>query len=426
MKRNFLSLTWLARLDHLLRGLLVFLFAGIILTSSMANIQTDAIDYYAIVQRLVGDTEPIVPQLSFVEQRSPGFPLLSLPAYYVLKGMTFWITPETVHIEPANRPPRDAGGPSEQMLLPPQPLLFRDIFFKNYSLSPAGAEFKWNIIAAMLLTGYGFFFAGLFASGKALALVYPRLAGVSLPALIALTSMVLLHNLVNTPAYATLTIFGVSGLFTWFWVRGWQSGSAWAQWAAGLFAGLMVLTRLETVLIVVVLAGALALGRQFRYLGQLALGGLLPLALLLLYNATQFGNPLHAGILKGDMNILTVNLSYVLAALVRPQSGILFWSALTALGLVGLFVSQSPALRPLGWAALALIVLVALRVPAMYACVGQGERVIGGIPIACPENSAAMLNLIRFDANRYVIPLLPFAALGLRGLLGRLGRRLRP
>jgi len=175
-----------------------------------------------------------------------------------------------------------------------------------------------------------------------------------------------------------------------------------------------------------VLAGALAWRRQFRYLRQLVLGGLLPLALLLLYNTTQFGNPFHAGILRGNMNILTFNLSYVLAALVRPQSGILFWSALTALGLVGLFVSQSPAFRPLGWAALALIVLVALRVPAMYACVGQGERVIGGIPIACPENSAAILNLIRFDANRYVIPLLPFAALGLRGLLGRLGRRLRP
>jgi hypothetical protein len=31
-----------------------------------------------------------------------------------------------------------------------------------------------------------------------------------------------------------------------------------------------------------------------------------------------------------------------------------------------------------------------------------------------------MLQLIRFDANRYVIPLAPFAVLGLRGLLGQI------
>lgn len=35
-----------------------------------------------------------------------------------------------------------------------------------------------------------------------------------------------MHNLLNTPAYATLTVFGVSAVLTWFWVRGWQGGAA--------------------------------------------------------------------------------------------------------------------------------------------------------------------------------------------------------
>lgn len=36
------------------------------------------------------------------------------------------------------------------------------------------------------------------------------------------------------------------------------------------------------------------------------------------YNATQFSNPLHIGLLKGDMNVLAFDPSYVLATLVRP------------------------------------------------------------------------------------------------------------
>ena len=206
-----------------------------------------------------------------------------------------------------------------------------------------------------------------------------------------------MHNLVNTPAYATLAVFGVSACFTWFWVRGWQGGSAWSQALAGLLAGLLVLTRLETVVIVAVLLAALALTRQWRFLRNFVLGGLPVLALLLLYNASQFGNALHAGILKGDMNVLTFDLSYVLATLVGPQSGILFWSTLTVLGdHRPASPAAQPALRSLGWAALALIALIALRVPVMYGCIGQGTLEVSGITVICPPDMPAMLQLDPF------------------------------
>ena len=178
-------------------------------------------------------------------------------------------------------------------------------------------------------------------------------------------------------------------------------------------------------MIVAVLLAALALTRQWRFLRNFVLGGLPVLALLLLYNASQFGNALHAGILKGDMNVLTFDLSYVLATLVGPQSGILFGSMLAVLGVIGLFVSRQPALRSLGWAALALIVLIALRVPVMYGCIGQGTLAVSGITVMCPPDMPAMRNLICSDANRYVIPLAPFAVLGLRGLLGQLSHVFR-
>jgi cytochrome c oxidase subunit IV len=387
----------------------------------MANIQTDAIDYYAIVQRLVGDEPPIVPNLPFVEQRSPGYPLLAVPAATILKAASAWIEPETVKVAPpAGQVAGEPARPSEQALLPPQPLRFGQLFFKNFDLAPQGGLFRWNIIAAMLLTSYALFFAGLFISGRTLALLYAPPVGYSLPPLLVLTSMVFMHNLLNTPAYATLAVFGVSAFFTWAWVRGWQGGSARDQALAGLFAGLLVLTRLETVLIVAVLLAALALTRQWRFLRRFILGGLPVLALLLAYNATQFGNPLHTGILQGNMNIVRFDASYVLATLAGPQSGILFWSALTSLGIIGLFASPAPSLKALGWAALALIALIALRVPVMVGCVGQGTIEVSGIVVACPPDSAAMLQLIRADANRYVIPLAPFAVLGLRGLLGQI------
>lgn len=416
----------LAQLDRILAVVLWLFLAAVVFTSGMANIQTDAIDYYAIVQRLTGDEPPIVANLPFVEQRSPGYPLLSLPAAYGLKAASFWIEAETVRVAPpSGQQAGEQARPSEQALLPAQPLLLRQIFFKNFDLTPQGNLFKWNIIAAMLLTGYVLFFAGLFISGRTLALLYPPPVGYSLPPLLVITSAVFMHNLVNTPAYATLAVFGVSAVFTWCWVRGWQGGSVRVQTAAGVLAGALALVRLETVLIVAALAAALALKRQFVFLRRFVLGGLAPLALLLIYNAAQFGNPLHAGILQGDLNIVRFDASYVLATLVGPQSGILIWSALTSLGILGLFASPSSSLKALGWASLALIALIALRVPVMYGCVGQGTQEIGGIVIACPPDSSAMLQLIRSDANRYVIPLAPFAALGLRGLLGQITHLLR-
>jgi hypothetical protein len=83
---------------------------------------------------------------------------------------------------------------------------------------------------------------------------------------------------------------------------------------AGLLGGLMVLTRLETVLIIIVVLGALLFYREIHFARNLIIGGLVPVALLLFYNTTQFGNPLHMAILKGDMNQLTINVSFVLAA----------------------------------------------------------------------------------------------------------------
>ena len=62
----------LVQLDYTLFALLMLLLASAVLASGMANIQTDAIDYYAIVQRLTGDEPPIVPNLPFGGYKTSG------------------------------------------------------------------------------------------------------------------------------------------------------------------------------------------------------------------------------------------------------------------------------------------------------------------------------------------------------------------
>lgn len=411
----------LTHLDAVLFALLMLFLLVVAATSGMANIQTDAIDYYAIVQRLVGDAPPIVPNLPFVEQRSPGYPLLTLPLY-----VAFGLVP-AVEAQPAPRPPSASladggGGPrtSEAALLPPSPLWVRDIFLKDFDLQPMGGILRWRILAAMLLTGYALFFGGLLVSARTLARLYPALPGYSLAPLTVLTSMVFMHNLVQTPAYATLTAFGVSCWAAYAWVRAWESDGAWAQAATGLLIGMLVLVRLETMLFVAVWGVGLLILRRWRFFGAFMAGGLVPLGLLLAYNTTQFGNPLHAGILRGNMNILTFKADFFWAGLAGLQSGLLWYSILIVLGIVGLLASRKPQLMILGWGGLALVALVLVRVPVMYFCVGESAQTVDGIVIACPTDWDAVLQLIRFDINRYVIPLVPFSVLGLRELLTRL------
>lgn len=407
----------LSKLDLALFILLLFFLLAVVVVSGMANLQTDSIDYYALVQRLVGDTPSIVPNLPFVEQRSPGYPLLTLPLYYVLDSIS------VAEAQPAPSPLPDTyqdGVPpaSETALFPSEPLRIRDILLKpkDIDLYPIGGPLRWQILLAMLLTSYALFFSGLFASARTLAMLYPVLPGYSLGPLTVVTSVVFMHNLVQTPAYATLTAFGVSCWATYCWVRAWKTGSRWAQLATGITIGTLALVRLETVLIIVVLGAGLLLTGRWRFLAWFVAGGLIPLILLLVYNKLQFGNPFYTGILRGNMNILTLDVKYVLSGLINPQSGMIWYSTLVLLGLAGLILSSEARLKILGWGGLVLIILVLFRVPVMYFCVGEGTKTVEDVVISCPQDWQMLLQLIRFDVNRYIIPLVPFTVLGLRGV----------
>ena len=169
------------------------------------------------------------------------------------------------------------------------------------------------------------------------------------------------------------------------------------------------------------IAGALCffliLYKKPVFLRNLVLGGSLSLIILLLYNFSQFGTPLHFGILKGDINQLGFDLNYIFANLFNPKSGIIFWSPLIFIGLIGLFFSNKKYLKALGVASLVLIALYLVRIPVMYKCIGAGAVDIGGVLVTCPKTIEDALMLVRSDINRYITVLSPFAILGLQNLL---------
>jgi len=389
-----------------------------ILTSGRANIQTDSIDYYAIVQRLTQDDQkPIVRNLHFLEQRSPGYPLLSLIPYHTTSVLVEPLV-QTERIRPPSSPVRD--GPdqrvTERALLPSDPLLFREVFFKDFYIESEDSWFEWKIISSMLITSYALLFLGLFFSVATLALDGDSILGASLAPLVVLTSSIFMHNIVNTPAYATLAAFGLSSIFTYFFVRGSLHNVSAAQILAGLFLGFLVLARLETVVILATLLILLILIKDYGFARNLVLGSLVAFVVLLLYNLSQFGTPIHLGILRGDINLIGLDTDYIYANLFNPRSGIVFWSTLATLGMAGLFLDGKRHTTLLGICSIALLALLLVRVPIMYNCIGEGMAEIGGLPVRCPANMADALTLVRFDANRYITVVIPFSILGLRGL----------
>lgn len=406
--------------DYFIFALLLCLLALSIFFKSSANIQHDSGDYYSILQRLTDSSKkPVIPNTHFVEQRSPGYSIISTLPYYLTSLAIEPLVKTEKIVDKGQEPPGPPNEGQKMMGIPSTPLLAKDIFFKNFYIEKIGGWFEWKIISSLLFTSYFFLFAGIIFSIKTLALRSKGIVGFSLPILVIVTSIIFMQNIIMTPAYATLTAFGMASIFCYFFVRSFEKDSFVSQFLAGLFLGLLVLTRLETVLIAGSICFSLICFRKWRFLKQVILGGLLSIAILLFYNFSQFGNPFYFGILKGDINQIGFNPNYIFANLFNPKSGILFWSPLTSLGLIGLFLGNKKYPTTLGVASLALIALLLVRVPVMYKCIGGDPVNMGGILVDCTRNMDEALMLIQSDANRYITVLAPFAVLGLQNLLPR-------
>ncbi|RKZ31433.1 hypothetical protein DRQ36_02120 [bacterium] len=106
----------ISRILNLIDHILLFVFIGaliiLIATSTKVNISHDSVDYYGMLQWVTpGKEKPIVKNLHFAEQRSPGYPLLSLIPYSLLTVLVepFVITEKISEYPP--HPHRTGEGP---------------------------------------------------------------------------------------------------------------------------------------------------------------------------------------------------------------------------------------------------------------------------------------------------------------------------
>ena len=372
--------------------------------------------------------------LHFAEQRSPGYSLTALVPYgfLTLTVEPFVSTEKVVDVDsgplvpppptPRTRddrrgPPFSPAGPrgSEFRLIPPRPLLLKDVAFKDFYVPKEGSWFQWKLFLALAVTSYSLLFLGMTANAWMLRLRFPAFPGYALIPLAVFSSVIFMHNIIRTPLYATLTAYGFSSLFVLFFVMAAsESHKTRDMFLAGVFLGFLVLTRLETGVIAAVLGILLLAKREWRMVGKLLLGSSLAMIAWSVYNLARFGTPVHLGILRGDINQLVFRAGYIIDSLVHPSSGVIFWTPLLVPGLVGLLLSRSTSLRMLGISSLAMLTLLLLRVPIMYEHVGNGPIDIGGILVTSPQTPADMRELMRSDNNRYLIVLAPFLLLGLR------------
>ncbi len=408
-------------LDHILFFVFICVLIALIATSTNVNLFADSVDYYGILQWVTPEKEkPIVSNLYFAEQRSPGYSLLSLIPYSFL---TVFVEPliTTEKISEYNAPSpefskemvkRVAG--SEKMFLPPQPLHIKDLFFKDYYIPREDSWYQWKLALSLLLTSFFFLFIGIWANAKVLRLYYPEGKCLFIIPGTLLTSFMLMISILNLPLFATLTYYGLSSLFLLFISLSFHSNKGWYIILSGFILGLLVLTRLELSIFVILLIGYFLFTRRKRFLLFLCLGGLVPFIILVIYNLSLFGVPLHLGILKGDINTLGLNWRYIFENLIHPESGVLFWTLLLIPGLFFLITAKKSILKVIGFCSLVLIIFYTLRIPIMYYNIGQGIIDIGGISVTVPETLIEMRELIRFDINRYVCVLIPFSILGVR------------
>lgn len=410
----------LVRIDSAVLVLLLIALAGGVFLFGRANIIADSVDYYANLQRLSpAGGEPIARNLHFAAQRSPGYSLAALLPHLLL----VYLVDPVVGTTAGDLPPSSAEGPPG--LIPPQPLLLRQVPFHDFPVPRENRWYQWKLALALALTSYGFLFAGLLAIASALRRAHPDLPGYSLLAALLVGSPVFVHSIFATPLYATLTAFGGSALFGARFARAMDTRGWFDGIAAGAWLGLVVLARVETAVFAAALAGVLLPGRERTLCLRLIAGASWAAVAWAAYNWRVFGTPLSFEILRGDINLLRFDSTHILRCLIHPASGLLFWSPIVCLGLPGLLSARSAALRCLGIAALPLIALWVVRMPVMLIHPDQMPVAIGGIPVTPPRGEFGAFHLTRSDINRYATVLAPFAVLGLRDLLARVGFRRR-
>lgn len=356
-----------------------------------ANIEYDSAEYYALSNYFSGKLPINQLQTDMARYRLPGYNIITTPLYYFTSIFVSPFVKTTLFIEGELSCPSNDFYPRNEIKL-------HQILFKNIISCNSGLLVEWTMILSLIGTSYLFFIIGLIFIRKTLIYLYGEkeiLENFIIVLVLIIFSPIFIHNIYNTPMYNTLFSFGVMSIFYYYLVKSLKEKKEKDFLIAGLVLGFFSLVRMEAFVLFLLLIFFFRKNKTFSK--KFVEGFICVAVIILLYNYLIFHNPFYFGLIETNVNVIGIDLGYIFDNLFNPSSGLLFWSPLFLIGLFGLLNSKNKENLTIGKISFLLILLMLIRISNFYY---YGEYIDPSI-------------LVRYDVNRYIIILIPFASIGI-------------
>lgn len=378
----------------------------VLLSFTRINIHFDDKYYYCALVHMAGQqSEPTQEErlcnaigfTSDVIERPFGVALLSLPMYKVLEGIAMLLPLREIAI----------SGSSIEGMVPNEIARFGESFWVTYRY--VSGNYSTLPGLAIVLTGYVVLIVGLWSLyrvliGKGVA---PEISVISL--LLLLTGSVFFHNLTVTPMYPTLLVLGLSCLVM-FGVEYRGGKNVYRSIGLAALAALVVVKYELIVLFLLYLLPYGATGEKDTI--KRMLEGVLCISLvviLFIFGNVLLQQPLIS-LLIPQGNVWRLDVRYVYYSFFSIQAGLLYYSTAFLIG-IAFLLGKARVLasnRQIHQGTILIIVvclgIYLLRIPEAY---------------TADVSNIGLRILLRYDINRYVVALYPYAGIGLGLLLQR-------
>jgi hypothetical protein len=373
-----------------------------------ANVEYDSGAYYTYLAVLTGNDKPYETALIPARNFTFGVSLVSLPVTHTMFFVSSFVEDELVGTMPDSE--------NWVTLFPKKQVLLKEIFFKDYFVEETRMTIEWELLAGIALTSFLFLLIGIIACYKLLLLLNKKRTNLFLLVPVFVFSPILLHNIFITPQFPTLIAFGLMSLFVLFFVKLYkQKNNKYVNRQSvllGVLLGLLLLLRYEALIFFFVTLFFIA--RDFKERTKYFVFGFGVMVLLYFaLNNALFGSFWEFSFIHNTMNSFALNGYYIFANLLHPFSGIVFFSPLIVLGLIGLYFLQKQKSKlsfatPLLISSLLLIVVMLFRIPTFEDFSFTGLSFLEFL-----FSSGGAIQLVMYDANRYLTLVIPIALIGL-------------
>jgi hypothetical protein len=359
------------------------MLAFVIVSYHSVSFDYDARQYYSLVESMLQDGDLDTHNQGLLHapvQFPPGFSFLVAPVAAVLDGLG----PRRKHdllVDDVSEMVPEARIPMWNAM---------GSVYRLYTGRGFDADVHGSYMTAFAITSLLMFALGLAANAK---LLRPGQGWV--PVLLAIGSPMVLYNATSYLLYSSLTALGLSSIALLLHRTSESRGSRLL--ACGAACGALLLIRYEMAIVPAAFVVAALVERRPREAWAIVLGAAPFILLLLAYNSAVFGNPFAMSYEAEKLNEFTISPQRLAWYLWDLRSGLLVYSTLAVVSLLGLWRERNRVYLAIP---LVLLAIYLLRI-----------------------NPRTDVETAGLDINRYFLVLIPYSSLGLGQLVTRFGWR---